>query len=140
MKTIKILILEDDLKTLSLLTEKLFNLEENYYTGKNAYDFAVTVFSDYKSVENIVNKIERPDYDIVLLDRDCKLGGSFHILDLEKIPPERIISISSIPDYNEEARKRGVTRIVLKEYERLNEFGDKVIGEIKDILENLLIK
>lgn len=128
MKTTRILILEDDLKTLSVIMDSLFNLEEEL-VGKT--DFAVTVFSEHTEVESYLNKIENPAFDIVLLDRDCKLCGSFHTLDFDKFGKDKIISISSTPQWNEEARAAGITRIVPKDYSNLEDFGRRLIGEIK---------
>ncbi len=127
MKTLRILILEDDLKTLSVLLDRLFLLEQ-----EGEYDFAVTVLSEYTEVENYINKQKsNADYDIILLDRDCKACGSFHVLDFKKFNPDKFISISSVPDYNEQAKEKGITKVVYKDYEKIEEFGNKVMEEIK---------
>lgn len=130
MKTVRTLILEDDLKTLSLLLDKLSVLEEQ----DRSIDFAVTVLSEYTQVEEYANKKTDNDFDIILLDRDCKAGGSFHVLDFDKFNANKIISISSVPDYNEQAKKHGVSKIVYKDYEDLEKFSSGVIEEIKSIL------
>lgn len=130
MRTVKTLILEDDLKTLSLLLDKLSVLEEQ----DRSIDFAVTVFSEYTQVEEYVNKKTDNDFNIILLDRDCKAGGSFHVLNFDKFNANKIISISSVPDYNEEAKKHGVSKIVHKDYEKLEDFSNKVMKEISGIL------
>ncbi len=131
MKILHTLILEDDLETLSFLLKKLSNFEkkEDYM-----FSFAVTILSEYTQVEEYVNKKEDKDFDIILLDRDCKAFGSFHVLDFEKFNVDKIISISSVPEYNEEARQKGVTKIVYKDLDRLDEFSDKVLDEIKQLL------
>ncbi|PIR89322.1 MAG: hypothetical protein COU07_00275 [Candidatus Harrisonbacteria bacterium CG10_big_fil_rev_8_21_14_0_10_40_38] len=121
-KTKNILILEDDIETLSKLLEEISKLEEEIYPD----DIDVTVLSNYKSVEKWINKEESEKYDIILLDRDCKMGGSFHILDIEKFGPDKIISISSTPQWNEEAKKRGIKTIVWKNYENLDAFAKDV--------------
>lgn len=131
MKTTQVLILEDDLKTLSVIMDGLFDLEEELY-GKT--DFAVTVFSEYTQAEDYLNKLDESEFDIVLLDRDCKLGGSFHALDFEKFGKDKIISISSTPQWNEEAKATGITRIVPKDYMNLSDFENRLIEEIKTIL------
>lgn len=103
MKTFRVLILEDDLMTLSALLQMLALVEQSQ-DNKNCYDFAITIMSEYTQVENLVNPM--PDnYDIILLDRDCKACGSFHVLDFDKFDVEKIISISAIPEWNEEAKK-----------------------------------
>lgn len=132
MKTIKILILEDDLKTLAVLLDKISMLEEDLQ-NKNYGDIAVTVLSEYTQVEEYINKLEKPNFDIILLDRDCKAGGSFHVLNLDKIDKDKIISISSVPEYNEAAKDMGIKKVVWKDYDSLEMFADKVIGEIKEI-------
>jgi len=128
MKTTRVLILEDDLKTLSVIMDGLFELEEELYSKT---DFAVTVFSEYTQVEDYVNKLDKSDFDIVLLDRDCKLGGSFHILDFDKFGKDKIISISFTPQWNDEAKVAGITRIVPKDYINLSDFENRLLEEIK---------
>lgn len=131
MKTTRILILEDDLKTLAVIMDNLFGLEEE---SVGTTDFAVTVFSEYTEVENYLNKIEKPDFDIILLDRDCKMCGSFHVLDFEKFGKDKIISISSTPQWNEEAKAVGITRIVSKDYSDLEDFAKRLFEMIKTII------
>ena len=130
MQTKRILILEDDLKTLSVLLDRLFLLEQ-----EAKYDFAVTVLSEYMEVENYINQQKNDaDYDIILLDRDCKACGSFHVLDFNKFNLDKFISISSVPDYNEQAKAKGITKIVHKDYEKIEEFGNKVLAQMRRLL------
>jgi hypothetical protein len=136
MKTIRILILEDDLGTLSLLLKKLHLLEEKLVDSTSPKDFSVVTLSEYTQVEEFINKSKNIDFDVILLDRDCKAGGSFHVLDIERFGAEKVISISSVPEYNEEARKRGVKNIIWKDYQNLEEFADKVISSIQEVLKN----
>lgn len=133
MKTIRILILEDDLKTLSILLEKLSLLEDKFIK-KNYSDIAITVLSEYTQIEDYINKLVKPDFDVVLLDRDCKAGGSFHILNFNKFDKNKIISISSIPEYNENALQLGIEKTVWKDYDNLNDFSEKVLEKIKELL------
>ena len=130
MKTYKILILEDDFEAISKIMGELYNLEEHFAPA----NFDVTVLSTYESVEKLINPQNADAYDVILLDRDCKLGGSFHILDIEKFGVDKIISISSTPTWNEEARAREVKRIVPKRFSDLDGFAREVIIEIKDLL------
>ncbi len=130
-KTIRILILEDDLGTLAKLFEKLAHLEDGH--ADKGLMISTVVLSEYQQVEDLINK-SKLDFDVIFLDRDCKAGGSFHILDIEAIGVDKTISISSIPQYNEEASKRGVKHIVWKDYQKLDDFSDKVIKELEEIL------
>src|SRR3989344_6808511 len=98
METIRILILEDDLETLSLLLKKLHLLEEELANSASPKDFSLITLSEYTQVEDLINKSQNLDFDVILLDRDCKAGGSFHVLDIERFGAGKIISISSIPD------------------------------------------
>ena len=134
MKTCRILILEDDLKTLAVIMDSLFGLEEELVEHA---DFAVTVFSEYTEVESYLNKIEKPNFNIVLLDRDCKMCGSFHVLDFDKFGKDKIISISSTPQWNEEAKVAGITRIVPKDYSDLGDFGKRLTGAVKELIGGL---
>lgn len=125
----RILILEDDLKTLSKILQKLSKLEED-----QPYDFSIMILSDYTQVENYINNNLKAEFDIILLDRDCKLGGSFHVLDIEKHGAKKVIAISSVPEYNEQVRKRGVKRVVWKDYQNLDQFADKVVEEVEKMV------
>ena len=129
MKTFRILILEDDIQTISILTKKIIQIEAELKEG----DIAVTVLSEYTQVEEYINNT-KTDFDVILLDRDCKACGSFHVLNFDKFGVDKIISISAIPEWNKEARERGVTRVVLKDLINLEKFADNVSGEIKRII------
>ncbi len=131
MKTYKILILEDDFETVSKIMAELYNLEGHFAP----MDFDVTVLSTYESVQKLINPQEADAYDVILLDRDCKMAGSFHILDMEKFGVHKIISISSTPTWNEEAKARGVNRIVPKSFSDLEGFAKNVAEEIKNVLQ-----
>jgi len=133
MNTIRILILEDDLETVSILIEKLNKLQDELEGKDPASTFSVTVLAEYTQVEEYINN-KKNIYDIVLLDRDCKAGGSFHVLDIETIGVDKIISISSTPPYNEETKQRGVKRIVHKDFQNLDQFSNKVISEIEEMI------
>ncbi len=135
MRTINLLILEDDVETLSVLLKHIAKLEEEIAPKA---DIDVTIFSNYKQVEDLVNNQPADFYDIILLDRDCKMGASFHVLNIEKIDTEKIISISSTPQWNTEARARGVEKIVLKEYMDLDKFTKGVIAEMTQIINTIL--
>ncbi|HEX7456591.1 MAG TPA: hypothetical protein VF303_03950 [Candidatus Nanoarchaeia archaeon] len=139
MRTIRLLILEDDLETVSILLKKLVKLENELEEGENPKTFSTVVLSEYSMVEGYINRGSH-EFDIVLLDRDDKVGGSFHALDFSKIDPSKIISISSIPDYNEEAKNSGVAVAIWKDYDNLEEFADQVVGEVKKIALTLLAK
>ena len=129
MHTLRILILEDDLRAVSFLTNRIGQLEEE----SKDFDIAVTVLSEYTQVEEYINNTKM-DFDIILLDRDCKSCGSFHALDFEKFGVEKIISISAISEWNEEAKKRGVTKVILKDHDHIEDFADQVVEEIKKII------
>ena len=132
MTTIRILILEDDLKTLAVIMDELFRLEESLIDGQ--IDFAVTTFSEYNQVQDYLNQIQEPNFDIILLDRDCKLGGSFHVINIKKFGADKFIAISTQPEYNETAIKMGVQRVVRKDYKHLEEFASNLSEEIKTMI------
>jgi hypothetical protein len=128
---VRILILEDDLETLTKLLGGL-TLFEDQLNQK----ISVTVLSEYWQVEEHLNKSSKEKFAFILLDRDCKIGGSFHILDLEKFKNSTIIGISSVPRYNQELREKGINLIVDKDYNNLADFASKVIDLIKHNLGN----
>ena len=132
MLTKRVLILEDDLETLTRIFEGLTKLENNMIGER--LDFALTVFSEYTQVEDYLNKIEEPNFDVILLDRDCKLGGSFHVIKIEKFGADKFIAISTQPEYNATVAKLGIKRIVRKDYEKLSEFSGDLIVEIKSLI------
>ena len=121
-----ILILEDDLLTVSKLLGRLAKLEED-----QPFSLSTIVLSNYHQVQKFINSSNDLDVDIVLLDRDCKLTGSFHVYDIERFGADNIISISSVPDYNQEARARGVKSVFLKDFQYLDKFVEDVVGEIE---------
>ncbi len=129
MRTIRVLILEDDLETLALIFKKLYSLE-NELEGK--FDFSTVVLSENTMVEEYINKGKK-GYDIVLLDRDDKIGGSFHNLDLARFDLSKVISISSVPSYNDEALKKDVARAIWKNYDDLESFAEQVKLEVRKI-------
>lgn len=124
-----ILILEDNLKVLSKLLDKLFVLEQD-----QPYDFSVMVLTNHRQVADYVNANPKAEFDIILLDRDCKLNNSFHILDIERFGADKVIAISSVPEYNHDAKKRGVKRAVLKDFKELDTFVDKVVREVQRMI------
>jgi hypothetical protein len=130
MKIYKILILEGDFEAVSKIMSKLYALEGSF----PSVDFDVTVLSSSESVVNLINPQSFEGYDVILLDKECKLSGSFHTLDMEKFGVDKIISISSTPAWNEEAKARGVTRIVPKVFNDMDGFARSVMIEIRDIL------
>ena len=71
-----ILILEDNLKVLSKILDGLSLLEQD-----QPYDFSVIVLTNSKQVGEYVNDNPKAQFDIILLDRDCKLKGSCRSVD-----------------------------------------------------------
>lgn len=130
MKNVKILILEDDLETVEKIFFVLRKIEEEKEVA-----FAATVIPDYIQVEEFINKNLHIRFDILLLDRDCFLGGSFHNINLENFDKDKVISISSVPEYNLKAQVMGVKKTILKEYADLHSFANKLEIEIKLLVE-----
>ena len=130
MKTIRLLILEDDLEVLSLIMGKLFKIEEK----DKSLCFSVAVLSEYSQVETYINGHPEIKYDILILDRDDKVGGSFHVADLKNFDLDKVIAISSVPEYNAQAEKAGVKKVVLKDFSNLELFINNVIEYINHII------
>ena len=128
----RILILEDNYKVLSKLLEKLSALED-----KQPFEFSITAINDSEQVENLINNNPKAKFDIILLDRDCKINKSFHILDIETLGAEKFIAISTVPKYNEQAKDRGVTKVVEKDLLRMDKFTDEVIKEIENFISKM---
>lgn len=124
-----ILILEDNLRVLSKLLDKLYILE-----GDQPNELSIIILTNGQQVQDYINSNPKADFDIALLDYDDKLGRTFHTLEIERFGPEKVIGISSVPKWNEEAKKRGVKRVILKDYARLDEFADLVVKEIAEMI------
>ncbi|MFW5884724.1 MAG: hypothetical protein ACOCUF_00615 [Patescibacteria group bacterium] len=134
MKTIRVLILEDDLKACQAILKVLEEVE--FEAIKKGVELSALVFQERVFVEEFVNQREWTGEEIVFLDREADKGqaGNFHDLDFEKFDKDRIISISSVPDFNEDARKRGINRVVQKDFTKMDEFGEKIERELRVIL------
>jgi DNA segregation ATPase FtsK/SpoIIIE-like protein len=130
--TVRILLLEDDLETVTVLTHRLYMLEHELEA--KGMDLSLVVLSEYSMVEQYINPDTEHTYDIVLLDRDCKAGGSFHALNLDKFDLDRVVSISSTPEWNKLAESRGIKRVVHKTFDDLNGFAENVLAHIRELL------
>ena len=129
--TKNILILEDNLKVLSIILDYLFELEND-----QPYSFSLMILTTAEQVENYINHNPKAKFDIILLDGDCKLNQSFHILDLERFGVDKVISISSVPKYNELAKKRGVNKVIEKDLADINGFAKKVVNAIGKMIKD----
>lgn len=127
-----ILILEDNLKVLSKILDRLYVLE-----GDQPFEFAVMALTTSLQVEEYINSNPKAKFDIILLDRDCKIDGSFHILDIERFGKEKVISISTVPEHNNDAKLRGVERFVLKDIADLDAFAEKVVAQINEMIRKM---
>jgi len=96
----------------------------------------VTLLSTFRSVETLINDHLENSFDVILLDRDCKLNGSFHILDMEHFGLEKIISISSKPEWNQLAQARGVRHVVPKSFSDLDAFANDIGALILSLLQD----
>jgi len=123
--TKSILILEDNLKVLSKILERLFVLEND-----QSFELCVMVLTTSSQVEDYINSNPKANFDIILLDRDCKVGGSFHVLDIERFGKKKIIGISSIKEFNNELKQKGIDKIILKDLKDMDKFADQVVEEI----------
>ncbi len=110
--------------------------EVEFEAIKKGVELSALVFQERVFVEEFVNQREWTGEEIVFLDREADKGqaGNFHDLDFEKFDKDRIISISSVPDFNEDARKRGINRVVQKDFTKMDEFGEKIERELRVIL------
>lgn len=133
MRLYRLLILEDDLETVSKIFEELAKLE-NKFVNEKGIEISTIVISESPQVDEFINQNTTLDFDIILLDRDCKIGGSFHNLDIQRFGTNKIIGISSVPEYNDELARQGVTKIVHKDYKTLNDFAKKVGSYIEQML------
>lgn len=125
----RILILEDNLLVLSKLLEKLEYLEQD-----QPYSLSLVVLTDSQQVEDYINSNPKAQFDVILLDRDCKINESFHNFDIERFGADKVISISSVEEYNIEAKKRGVKKVVLKDIRDYDRFVNLVILNLRNVI------
>jgi len=130
MKSVRLLVLEDDLETNENILRLLKEIE-----NKKEVCFSVSILSDYLEVEEYVNKNPQIRFDVLLLDRDCFLGGSFHVVNLDYFDKDKVVSISSVPEYNKDAKKLGVRRSVWKDYKDMKSFREKLRKQLIEIIE-----
>jgi len=90
-KNSRILVLEDDLETVENIFSVLRRIEDN-----KEVSFAAAVLTDYIQVDEFINKSPQIKFDILLLDRDCFLGGSFHDVNFNYFDKDKVISILKI--------------------------------------------
>ncbi|QQS44394.1 hypothetical protein IPM65_02220 [Candidatus Roizmanbacteria bacterium] len=95
------------------------------------------ILTNHEQVSNFVNNNPNAEFDIIILDRDCKLEGSFHILDIERFGSEKVIAISTVEEYNEAAKERGVTRVVQKDLSDLDRFSEKVVTHVNQMISGI---
>lgn len=129
-KQINLLILEDDYEAVASILLALRQVEAQLLPDQ----LVISVYTDYKSVENLLNPLSSNYFQVILLDRDCTLGGSFHVMDLEKFGLDKVISISSTPQWNREAQARGIKRVVPKTFEDIPGFAKKVAEEVRKVI------
>ncbi|MEX0934399.1 MAG: hypothetical protein WDZ42_01215 [Candidatus Saccharimonadales bacterium] len=127
-----VLILEDLLEVQAVLIKELASLENELEEM-----LLVTTYSSPEDVVNIINYQSADTYDVIILDRNAKSGGSFHELDIEKFGAEKIISTSSMPHLNEKIKERGVYTSVDKNLGDLSHFAKQVVNEVRKILVKL---
>jgi len=128
-KEVRVLVLEDDLETLEFILRVLkeVSLEKEIEIG-------VTALPDYVQTELFINNNPAIKYDILFLDRDCFLGGTFHVVNLNFFDKDKVISISSVPEYNEKAKELGIKRVVWKDYQNLGNFARELKAQIVQII------
>lgn len=129
-KLYRLLILEDDLEVGGLLLLALHKMEPMLAP----YDLDVTLLSTSDAVVQLVNAHPERQFDAILLDRDCKMNASFHILDLQHFNPKNIISISSTPMWNHEAIANGIVHSVPKSFSDLSGFAKQAADKVHELL------
>ena len=130
-KLYRLLLLEDDLEVAGKLLLALHRIEPHMAP----YDLDVTHLSTSEAVEELVNGHPERSYDIVLMDRDCKMNSSFHVLDLSRAHPGRVVSISSTPMWNQEAASNGILHVVPKSFNDLDGFSERAARKVLELLQ-----
>ena len=126
----RLLLLEDDLEVASKLLLAFHRIEPHLAP----VGLDVTHLSTALSVEELVNAYPNRRYDVILMDRDCKMGRSFHVLDTTIAPAGKVISISSTPAWNLEAQQNGISQVVPKSFNDLDGFAERAAHKVLELL------
>lgn len=126
----RILILEDNYIVLKKLLEKLSILED-----RQPFEFSLTIINDSEQVNNLINDNAKAKFDIIILDRDCKINESFHVLNIEHLGVEKVIAISAVTKFNQQAKERGVTKVIEKDLSKIDAFTEEVIEAVGDMIQ-----
>lgn len=128
MKTIRILTLSDDLKFLSILMDKLSDLDEEWSGSNDPKRIAVTVLSEFPKNKVISILMRAWIFDVIILDLDARSFSSLKALELEKFDQKRIISISSDPKGS-----GGIENMILKNKTDLGLCTEEIIEKILEL-------
>jgi len=129
-KLFSVLLLEDDLEVCSKILLALHRMEPHLAP----FDLDLTLLSTGQSVEQLINAHPERQFDVILLDRDCKMNASFHVLDFDQFSPDNIISISSTPMWNQQADNIGIAHCVPKSFNDLAGFAERAAEKVFEIL------
>lgn len=129
-KLINILILVDDIATISVLADRISIIDN----GLTDTTISITVLSDYFQVDEYVSRMDNHRFNIILLDEDCAAGRALFNFKIEEIGPEKIIAFTSKPAYIEMARKRGISKIITNDLQKPMAFIDKVAHYTKKLI------
>lgn len=124
MKLVNILILEDNLTVLAVIFQTL---------DKLPFKFTPVAISTQRQVEEMVNATHQK-FDIVILDHNAPSSGTFHILNMKSVDPQRIIATSSVSAHNSKLTVFGVTRHITKDYSDLEQFSRVLAVHLTDLL------
>ncbi len=123
-----VLILEDNPRVLTRIAMVLERL-----SGSLGIVFRPVSFPTYREAQDYLDMHGR-SFDLILLDRNDRDGQSYHELGLEREGAGKIISISSVPERNEEAKRRGIRKSVLKDYADLEGFAAGLETLIREMI------
>ncbi len=125
---IRVLVLEDNLKALKIITEIFGELEAEF--GETG----LTIFSEGNLAEKFLENFDVNKFDLILLDYFSSDDKNFHQVVFSQVDPKKVIAISSLSSRNLEAQEKGVSRSVEKNYADLIDFKKQLKKEIKAIL------
>lgn len=128
MKKLRVLLIEDNPIVISGLRRAI---------TKNFANAEVLSATSPDEVLAKVNNQPVGSWEIILLDFVYSAGtGNFHVFDIEKFGPQRVISISSTGFGNQAAQSRGVTHVKPKSYLHFNKFLRDTIEEMSSMVDN----
>lgn len=133
----RILILEDDLTFLVSIYSVLLKLEKAIQETVADFYIAPVNFSEVSNSEKFIRE-HAGEFHLILLDRDSADEKDFHVIEITRATVLKVIAISTVEEFNNKLKKRGVTRIIKKDYSDVKSFETSLYKEAEQSIVSFL--